>query len=292
MAESQKILVADDDPRIAMVLNEYFTRLGYTVLIAKTGKETLERVEKDHPALVLLDITMPDMHGTEILRQIKARAPAVEVIMLTGSKDRVIASKSLALGARDYITKPVDLAYLERSVVTQLLGRPSAPADAPPVARAEVDPGAALAEIISRTRVPTTPTPAAPEEPMAPPAPASAEVDPGVLLAELLSRSSAITSMPAATPEPTPKAESAVALATECFRLADGLAPPGLARGIEECALWVLEAVATGSDRQPHLNMLRLYLEVAQRLGSLTVEKLIRLDALCRDLEEGSAPTP
>ncbi len=290
MAESQKILVADDDPRIAMVLNEYFTRLGYTVLIAKTGKETLERVEKDHPALVLLDVTMPDMHGMEILRQIKARAPAVEVIVLTGSKDRVIASKSLALGARDYITKPVDLAYLERSVVTQLLGRPSTPADAPPVARAEVDPGAALAEIISRTRVPTTPKPAAPETPMAPPVPAAAEVDPGVQLAELLSRSSATTSMP--TAGPTPKAESAVALATQCFRLADGLAPPGLARGIEECALWVLEAVATGSDRLPHLNMLRLYLEVAQRLGSLAVDEIIRLDALCRDLEEGSAPTP
>jgi hypothetical protein len=117
-------------------------------------------------------------------------------------------------------------------------------------------------------------------------------VDPGVLLAELLSRSSATTSMPAATPEPTPKAESAVALATQCFRLADGLAPPGLARGIEECALWVLEAVATGGDRQPHLNMLRLYLEVAQRLGSLAVDEIIRLDALCRDLEGGSAPTP
>jgi len=83
-------------------------------------RSALERLDKDRPALVLLDIRIPGMDGVEVLRQIKARAPQVEVIIVTALKDRALASKCLALGARDYITKPVDLDYLARLVVTQL----------------------------------------------------------------------------------------------------------------------------------------------------------------------------
>ncbi len=239
MADPKKILVVDDEPRITSVLDEYFSALGYTVLTAKNGREALERVEADRPSLVLLDIRLPGMDGMEVLRQIKARAPGVEVIMITAVKDLALASEALALGARDYITKPFDLTYLERSVLTQLLSQPSAP---------DLTDASIITQFFPQPSVPEAPPP---------PAPSIPEVHP------------------------------AVALAAECFRLAGGQTPARLAQGIEECALRLLEAVASGGERRPHVDMLRLYLEVAQRLGSLTGDELARLDARCRDLEEG-----
>ena len=256
MADPKKILVVDDEPEITSVLDEYFSARGYTVLTAKNGRDALELVDRERPAIVLLDIRMPGMDGIKVLQQIKLRSPEVAVIMISALKDPVLANRALALGARDYITKPFDLAYLERSVRTQLIGQPSRAEATPPVAppAAEMDPALALAEFLGQTTVPVTSTPDIAEE--------------------------------LAAPSSRPEAKPAVALATECFRLAAGLTPPRLARGIEECALWLLEAVADGGQRQPHVNTLRLHLDVAQRLGSLTVDELARLDALCRDLEE------
>ncbi len=257
MAAPKKILVVDDEPEVTSVLDEFFTHRGYNVLTAKNGYEALELVDRERPAIVLLDIRMPGMDGIKVLQQIKLRSPEVAVIMITALKDPALANKALALGARDYITKPFDLAYLERSVLTQMIYQPSPTEATPPVAppAAEVDPALALAEFLGQTTVPVTSTPEIAEEP--------------------------------AASSSRPEAEPAVTLATECFRLAAGLTPPRLARGIEECARGLLEAVASGGQRRPHVDTLRLYLEVAQRLGSLTVDELARFDALCRDLEEG-----
>ncbi len=239
MADAQKILVVDDEPRITAVLNEYFSALGYTVLTARSGREALERVEADRPSLVLLDIRMPGMDGMEVLRQIKARAPRVEVIMITAVKDLALASESLALGARDYITKPFDLDYLERSVLTQLLSQSSA----------------------------------------------SELTDPSIITQFFPRPSASVLEAPPATAPSIPEVHPAVVLAVECFRLAGGQAPARLAQRVEECALRLLEAVATGSDGQPHLKSLRLYLQVAQLLGGLTAEELARLDTLCQVVE-------
>lgn len=270
MAHERKILVVDDETRLTGLLEAYFTRRGFAVLTAKNGREALDRVEKDHPALVLLDIRMPGMDGVEVLRQIKARTPRVEVIMITALKDRALASKCLALGARDYITKPLDLSYLERLVVTQLPA-PEPPAQAPAAPEPVSAPGPASAA------------------PVAPPS--AGEVDPAAALAELLSQSSP-TAGPVAEGVEGPTVlsvdtEPLVTLAGECFRLAEGLAPARLAREIEQCAVGLLDVAAGGGDPAPRVRLVRLCLGVAVALEILGADDLARIEPLCRSLERG-----
>jgi CheY-like chemotaxis protein len=273
MAHERKILVVDDDTRLTSLLDEYFTRRGFTVLTAKSGREALERVEKDRPALVLLDIRMPGMDGVEVLRQIKARAPQVEIIVITALKDRALASKSLALGARDYVTKPVDLAYLERLIFTQLPAPAlTPPAEAPRAAEAVGVPGAASTAPVAPPRL----TP---------------EVDAGAALVEMLSQSRAAPAPPVETAEgPTVLSvdvDPVVTLAAECFRLAEGLAPARLARETEECAVEFLNAVTVGNDPAPCVRLLRLCLQVAAALDGLAADELARIEPLCRRVEAG-----
>ncbi len=79
-----------------------------------------------------------------------------------------------------------------------------------------------------------------------------------------------------------------MALATECFRLVEGLTPHRLAQGIEECAARLLASVATGDNGHPHVKTLRLYLQVAQQLGSVTPDDLARLELFCQQVEARS----
>ena len=272
MAHERKILVVDDEARLTSLLQEYFTRRGFAVLTAKNGREALERLDKDRPALVLLDIRIPGMDGVEVLRQIKARAPQVEVIIVTALKDRALASKCLALGARDYITKPVDLDYLARLVVTQLpVPAVTKPAEAPVAPEPVSVPGPASAP------------------PAAPPSPP--EVDATAALAELLSQPSATAAPVARGVEGLSRlsvdTEPLVTLAAECLRLAEGLAPARLAREIEECAVGLLDAVAAGGDPVPRVRLVRLCLGVAAALEGVAADDLARIEPLCRSLETG-----
>ncbi len=254
MAEVGKILIVDDEAQIVSLLNRFFSRLGFTVLTSNNGREGLKRVEQEHPDLVLLDVRMPGMDGMQVLRHIRARAPEVTVIMITGSTDTVRASESLALGAYDYITKPIDMAYLERTVLS-LFPPPTEPAVVEPAPAAPILEGEGATELLGESS-PSIPGPA--DAPTAPP----------------------LVTAPEAAP--------AVALVAECFRLAEGLTPSRLGREIEECAMRLLASVATGGNGYPHVKTLGLYLQVAQQLGSATPEDVARLDTLCYVVEAGS----
>ena len=261
MAELGKILVIDDEAQVASVLKKFLTRLGFTVLTADNGRQGLDRVEQDRPDLVFLDIKMPGMDGMDVLRRIRARFSDVEVIMITGARDAALASLSLAIGASDYITKPFDFDYLERVVLSRFPSPPSAPEE--PVR--ETEPASAVE---------------APPEP-----------DPGAELAQIASELSAPASAPAPAEAPTAlsvEREPVAALAAECFRLSVDLTPMRVAREIQGCAVGLIDAVATGSDWRPRLELLGLYLQVVRRLGRLTSEDLARLTTLCQEVEAGS----
>ena len=258
------ILIVDDEAQLVSLLSRFFSRLGFTVLTAPNGREGLKRAEEEHPDLVLLDIRMPGMDGMQVLRRIRARAPEISVIMITAAQDTILASESMALGAYDYITKPIDFPHLERTVLS-LFPPPPEPTEPEP----------AVIE----------PTVAGP----APPAPAL-EVEEAT---ERLDQSSPLIPGPADAPAAPPRvippeAEPAVALATECFRLVEGLTPHRLAQGIEECAARLLASVATGGNGYSHVKTLRLYLQVAQQLGSVTPDDLARLELFCLAVEVGS----
>ncbi len=109
-----RVLIVDDEPEIVSLLQEFLTLKSYTVSTAGDGPEALRLVKAERPHVVLLDIRLPTMNGLETLRQIREIDREVAVIMVTGINEEATGQAALKLGARDYLTKPVDLRYLER----------------------------------------------------------------------------------------------------------------------------------------------------------------------------------
>ena len=115
-----KVLVVDDEPDVRQLLYDFLSGRDYEVVLASTGLEAIDRVERERPDLVLLDVAMPGMDGVEALERIAAIDLSVRVIMVTANADIGLTSRLLAMGAVDYIPKPFDLEYLEQAVSIQL----------------------------------------------------------------------------------------------------------------------------------------------------------------------------
>jgi DNA-binding response OmpR family regulator len=111
-----RVLVVDDEPDARELLTEFLTAKGYEVVAASNGEEALRKVKEDRPHLILLDIRMPKMDGLETLRRVREIDHEVGVIMVTSVHEEETGRQALELGAFDYITKPLDLKYLERSL--------------------------------------------------------------------------------------------------------------------------------------------------------------------------------
>ena len=112
---SNKILVVDDDPATRKLLSILLKTTG-EFLEASTGAEALRIIEAERPRIMLLDLIMPEMSGLEVLQALKASGVVMTIIVLTGQTDIAVARQALELGAAEYITKPVDCAYLEDRV--------------------------------------------------------------------------------------------------------------------------------------------------------------------------------
>ncbi|CCH48801.1 hybrid sensor histidine kinase/response regulator [Pseudodesulfovibrio piezophilus] len=106
------VLLVDDEEDIRELLGMLLNDLGYTVQTAKNGQAALELFRTvqttERPDIILTDIKMPGMDGIELLRTIKAEAPEIEVIMISGHGDMQLAIESLKFQAADFITKPID----------------------------------------------------------------------------------------------------------------------------------------------------------------------------------------
>ncbi len=109
----RRLLVVDDEPEIRDVLAEYLQGKGFEVLQAAGGEDAIRRLPEFRPQVVLLDINMPGLTGVETLRRIKSLPEQAAVIMVSGIEDLETARQTLALGASDYVTKPVDFQYLD-----------------------------------------------------------------------------------------------------------------------------------------------------------------------------------
>ncbi|MCC6503163.1 MAG: response regulator [Deltaproteobacteria bacterium] len=103
-----RILVVDDEPDILNLLEYNLKRAGFQAILAKDGPEAIEAAKAHRPDLVLLDIMLPDMEGTEVLRRLKAleATSLIPIIMLTAKGEEVDKIVGFELGAEDYITKP------------------------------------------------------------------------------------------------------------------------------------------------------------------------------------------
>ena len=100
-----KILVIDDEPPIRKLLRMGLATQGYQILEAPDGKTALELLNQG-PALVILDLGLPDIQGHELLRVIRARNETVPIVVLSSRGDEAGKVQALDLGAYDYVTKP------------------------------------------------------------------------------------------------------------------------------------------------------------------------------------------
>lgn len=113
-----RVLVVDDEADIRDLLGEFVERRGYQALLAPDGLSALRTIIAEQPDVVLLDIEMPRLGGMEALTAIRAIAPQTAVIMVSGIDSVDLARQALVHGAFDYVRKPVDFEYLERSLDT------------------------------------------------------------------------------------------------------------------------------------------------------------------------------
>lgn len=106
------ILVADDEKNIREGLGEFLKLEGYTVSLAADGLEGAKAIDRGDMDLLISDLRMPGMTGTELLRHVVSRYPTVPVILLTGHGTVEDAVEAMRNGAYDFITKPVNLDHL------------------------------------------------------------------------------------------------------------------------------------------------------------------------------------
>ncbi len=104
-----KLMVVDDEARFLETIRKTLLKKEIETITADSGEKALELLDTRDIHVVILDVKMPGMDGIETLRQIKARHPLVEVIMLTGHATVESAVEGMKSGASDYVMKPADI---------------------------------------------------------------------------------------------------------------------------------------------------------------------------------------
>lgn len=119
------LLIADDDPEIISLLTIRLQRLGYEVITAVDGKDTLEKVCSHYPDLVILDVMMPEKNGWEVAKELRrdARFQSIGILMLTAIGEKMNEMTSPLYGADDFIDKPFEFSELEKKISATLAKR-------------------------------------------------------------------------------------------------------------------------------------------------------------------------
>ncbi len=111
--KTARILIAEDEANLRLVLQKELERLGYRVQSAPDGEAALRKLEESNVDVLLCDINMPRIDGMEVLRRVHERPNPPEVIMLTGQATVETAVEAMKLGAYDYLTKPYRITELD-----------------------------------------------------------------------------------------------------------------------------------------------------------------------------------
>ncbi|MCB0208868.1 MAG: response regulator [Anaerolineae bacterium] len=116
------ILLAEDDPKVSALMVDFLSRQGYRLVVAHNGHEALAKASSEHPALILMDIQMPELDGLTAIRRAR-EIPELRAIPIVALTARAMANdreKCLEAGATDYLSKPVSLAELINMLKVQL----------------------------------------------------------------------------------------------------------------------------------------------------------------------------
>ncbi len=121
-SDPARILVIDDDEKLAATIAESLERKGHRVTVATSGKAGAARIDADEFDIVLTDLRMSDLDGLTIVRQVREVLPEAEVIVISGYNDVRTAQEAMKLGATHYLMKPIDLNEL-RAIVEKAADR-------------------------------------------------------------------------------------------------------------------------------------------------------------------------
>src|SRR3984885_12000490 len=101
-----RILVVEDDPSVQKALKRLFETEGYTVEVQANGQSALESFQAAPPAVIILDLRLPKLSGSDLCKQVKTQAPTLPIVVLSATSDVSDKVLLLELGADDYVTKP------------------------------------------------------------------------------------------------------------------------------------------------------------------------------------------
>jgi DNA-binding response OmpR family regulator len=126
----ETVLVVEDEPEFAELVDLWVTRAGYRVVTARTGPEGLRRFYDEHPDLVILDVALPGVDGWQLIERFREFS-RVPIIMVTARGSEAEKVRGLKLGADDYITKPLSLPELTARVEAALRRSSTSPTERP-----------------------------------------------------------------------------------------------------------------------------------------------------------------
>src|SRR5262245_65521917 len=120
-----RILIADDDPQGAELLEAYLAGTDYDVQTARDGEEALQKVKAWHPDLILLDIMMPKISGFEVCKRLRANPATADVVvlMVTALDQPSDIDRAVEAGTNDFLTKPINKTELLLRVRSALESR-------------------------------------------------------------------------------------------------------------------------------------------------------------------------
>jgi CheY-like chemotaxis protein len=132
MSALHKVLVIDDDPVVGKSFDRVLSDKGYAVIVARNGREALEKLRCEEYDLVFTDINMPGMDGLEVAERVKAKRPWTPVVIVTGYGTKANEERAKAAGVSAFLHKPLSPEMIEASALQALHE------SAPPVTVADV----------------------------------------------------------------------------------------------------------------------------------------------------------
>src|SRR5438034_6040805 len=116
----RRLLVADPDSRLRAEISEFCRQDGFDVVEAATGQDAIAAFTEARPCAVLLEVTLPDMSGFDVCRELRRQGGDVPIILISARSEEIDVVVGLEIGADDYVTKPVRLRELTARVAANL----------------------------------------------------------------------------------------------------------------------------------------------------------------------------
>src|SRR4249920_180496 len=112
----RRVLIVDDDATVRSALHDALGTAGFVVDVADGAISALAMVGACKPGIVVSDVRMPDLGGLELLRELRTRAPEVDVVLMTAFDDMPTVVEAMKQGAVEFLVKPLDLDELQRTL--------------------------------------------------------------------------------------------------------------------------------------------------------------------------------